>query len=636
MAKAERVGDLIHLYSEFREKDLVKQVPGVRYDRQADVWYAPLSWGTCVTLRGVFKERLEIGPSLEEWAWEEYNNRILPTEQLRQLRRVALPALPGEQLFTWDALFPHQTVDVAFGSIAERYLNGSEMGAGKTVIAIATLARWQMRNKDALPALIIGTNTMKRTWVREFKVWAPWLRVERLHGSSTARRKTIQRVVDEEVDVLVTNWESLRSHSRLAPYGSIHLKRCAACGGDSNVKPTACEVHPKELNQIAWKAIIADEAHRMKSPQALQTRAAWALGHGLGRPVGEAPRYKIALTGTPIADTPDDLWSLLHWLAPEDWPAKTKFIERFCAMAYNPFGGMDIVGLRAETKDEFYKVFDSRFIRHIISEVLPDIPPLLPPQIRFVEMGAAQAKAYKKMQKDMVAQVDGGTIVETNPLTLAIRLSQFACAYAELGQDGNPVLAEPSNKIDALLELVEERNGRPLVAMAESRQLIELAEARLKKAGIPFVSIHGGIPEEERDEAQQRFQTGRIPVFLGTLGAGSEGLTLTAADTFVYLQRSWSHLKNKQAEGRVRRPGSEIHEHIQIIDLVTEGTIEEKRLQQLGGKADRLEQIVRDRQAMWKMLGVEDGDEEKERSAGDDAKPKKKRSRKSKDDGEMS
>lgn len=84
MVRAERDGDVITVATEFRHRDLIRQVPGVTWDGNNRVWRAPLSWGSCKALRGVFADRLEVGPELTEWAWDEYKSRVEPCLALRQ------------------------------------------------------------------------------------------------------------------------------------------------------------------------------------------------------------------------------------------------------------------------------------------------------------------------------------------------------------------------------------------------------------------------------------------------------------------------------------------------------------------------------------------------------------------------
>jgi SNF2 family DNA or RNA helicase len=155
-------------------------------------------------------------------------------------------------------------------------------------------------------------------------------------------------------------------------------------------------------------------------------------------------------------------------------------------------------------------------------------------------------------------------------------------------------MMEPSPKLDVMEEILEETEGRPIVICALSKQLINLAAARLEKKGIPFGLITGDIHEIDRRKNLDQFQAGRLKALLFTLGAGGEGLTMTAADTIVFLQRSWSCIQNLQAEDRVHRIGSEIHEAIHVIDIVTPGTIEERQIARVHEKLQRMEEIRRD------------------------------------------
>jgi SNF2 family DNA or RNA helicase len=143
--------------------------------------------------------------------------------------------------------------------------------------------------------------------------------------------------------------------------------------------------------------------------------------------------------------------------------------------------------------------------------------------------------------------------------------------------------------------VLDELGDRPCVVAAEQRKIIELAATRLEKAGISFGLITGAVDAYDRQQALERFQSGQLRVLLFTLKAGGTGLTMTAADTMIRLQRSWSLIDNMQGEDRVHRIGSEIHESINIIDIVTEGTVEETQIMRLYDKQRRLEEITRDR-----------------------------------------
>jgi len=153
---------------------------------------------------------------------------------------------------------------------------------------------------------------------------------------------------------------------------------------------------------------------------------------------------------------------------------------------------------------------------------------------------------------------------------------------------------------------------RPAVVAAESRQLIELAAARLTKVGVPHELITGAQSQWERNLSLEKFQNGDTRCLLITLGAGGEGLTMTAADTMIYLQRSWKMIANQQGDARVHRPGAEKHSSITYVDIVAEGTIEVTKLYpRLAEKRARLEEIVRDRERLSRLgKSVEELDRE--------------------------
>jgi SNF2 family DNA or RNA helicase len=589
----EESGVDIIINAEWRLKELCKSIPGATWNSKEGVWRLAASWAGCLALRSTFKESLEIGPRLAEWAKNEKLNRIDPSNHLRDVDMME----DGDQ-----DLFPHQRAGVEFLSTARRALLADEPGLGKTAQAIRSLKRLHDKGEAVFPALIVCPNTLKKNWEREFDKWWPGVNVTVIGGSATQRRAQFE----SDAEVYVINWESLRSHSRLAPYGSIALARCQDCDGhDSRITPARCEVHRRELNTIDFKAVIADEIHRSKDPKSKQTRALWAA-------TGEAD-IRYALTGTPIANDVVDLWPILHWISPEEWPSKTRWIDRMINTMLNAFGGMMVLGVKPDMEQEFYAAINPRMRRMLKAKVLPWLPAVLTER-RDVEMGAKQAKAYKQMLENMIALIEapdgtlGDAVVAPNPLTQALRLLQFASSYAtiEVNESGQEslILSDPSCKVDALMDDMKNGDfGDDSVAVcAVSRQLIEILSARLTKEGIAHGLITGSITAEDRQKAIDDFQSGKTKWILFTAQAGGVGVTLTTARRLVMLQRPWSLVDYKQALDRVHRIGSEIHDSVIITDYVTQGTVEERVIQALDTKADNFEQIVRDKHQLLQML----------------------------------
>ena len=594
-------GDHIVIQAEWRLKEVCRALPGAKWDSDRGVWRIPVSWTGCLSLRSTFKDQLEIGPALSEWAKNELANRINPANTLRELEL----SDEGD-----EDLFPHQRAGVKFLTTARRALLADEPGLGKTAQAIRSLKKLHDDGEQVFPALIVCPNTLKTNWEREFDRWWPGVDVQVVKGTATQRRKAF----DHEAQVYVINWESLRTHSRLLSYGSIALARCTDCGGhDSKITAARCEVHQRELNAIDFKAVIADEIHRSKDPKSKQTRALWAAS-------GNAD-IRFALTGTPIANTVVDLWPILHWLDDKEWPSKTKWLDRYVNTFLNAFGGLMILGLKPDMETEFFAGINPRMRRMLKEKVLPWLPEVINDR-RDVEMSPAQGKAYKQMLENMIAELqktpeerftdafeqgESDIVVAPNPLIQTMRLLQFSSSYGmiELTETGEKmILSEPSCKVDALMDDIKSGDfGEDSVAVcAVSRQLIELLSARLTKEGIAHGLITGAQNEMERQQAIDSFQAGHTKWILFTAQAGGVGVTLTTARRLVMLQRPWSLVDYKQALDRVHRIGSEIHDSILITDYVTEGTIEERVIQALDSKSENFEEVVRDKAKLLSML----------------------------------
>jgi SNF2 family DNA or RNA helicase len=159
------------------------------------------------------------------------------------------------------------------------------------------------------------------------------------------------------------------------------------------------------------------------------------------------------------------------------------------------------------------------------------------------------------------------------PVVIAqlIRLQQFSCAFAEYTEQGRIRLAEPSSKLDVVMEILDETE-EPLVVFTQFKQLVNLLANRLRLQSIPHVTLTGDTQQEERPRVVSRFQSGNARVFVGTIGAGGVGIDLFAASTVVFVDRTWSPALNGQAEDRLHRIGQK--NAVQVIDLVARNTVD--------------------------------------------------------------
>lgn len=583
------------------DKPLINQIPGKRWDAAMHRFTLPLSWAACIQARALFGDRLKVGILLGGWSRLEKARRDESMELRSAVKKVNSYAYDVDNDHA-DKLYPFQVPGRDFLVQAKFALLGDEMGSGKTLQALAAL-RAVSKSEDAYPALVLCPNSTKRNWSNEVRMWLPEANPIVVSGSAAQRRKILATVAETPNAVVILNIESARLFSRLAPYGSVRLKSCRECdpvSGDEALTAAKCETHDKELNAIPFRVCVLDEAHRVKDPRALQSRAIWRVFHG------PTVTHRWALTGTPVANNPGDIWSILHTIHPDGFPRKSAFIDRYAQVEFNAFGGMSIVGLKPETRDEFYSLLDPHF-RRMLKAIVLDQLPTKTRVIRHVEMSPKQKKAYDEVAAEYVLTTPAGDkIVMNGNLPAATRLLQLASAMCDVEKGETPEsvaswkvkLTDPSSKIDELMSIIADNPDKPLAIAAEHRQLIDLAAARLSAAGIAYGVVTGGVSEKERAETVEAFQSGKLKYILFTYKAGGVGLNMTAADTLVRLQRSWSLVDNMQGEDRVHRIGSEQHEAITIIDIITAGTIEETQVEKLYAKMQRLEEIVRDREQL--------------------------------------
>jgi SNF2 family DNA or RNA helicase len=517
---------------------------------------------------------LVLDESLIEWA-NAYQKHAKPLRDLREAHGRDTPALFGAGM---AELFKHQRsgIDLIVRSAdmhtdlgsarGARYLILDSTGTGKTYVALGAIASLP----TALPAVILCPKSVIRSWATAGRLFFPKADIREVHGAAVARRKALA----SGADIYIMSYESLRSHSRILSY-------------QSAASLTEEQRRPKEVQAIGPRTLIVDEVHRCASPTTLQTRAAWA--------VADDADHVIAMTGTPIQESPEDLWAVLRMLDKRAFGSKTAFRDRYLDTVINPFGGWEVRGLKQATRHEFFDLFHTMSRRAIKEDVLPFLPPKLY-EVRWVELPAPMRKAYKQMVDDyLVVSKDGEEVsAAQNPMVVAGRLIQLANAPLDVlppPSPGEPEvvrMVEPSPKVTAFMADVAagDFDGASVVVFSDSRQLLELCAAAMSDAGLDFTKITGDTSTDDRNAAIEEFQQGRVR-FILISRAGDTGITLTAASVMVRLTRAWSYITHVQAADRVHRIGSERHSSITYVDYVTQDSIEEQQIVRLNAKRER-------------------------------------------------
>lgn len=556
----------------FVHKERISMIPGSRFvGRGEDFWTIPRAWTSITVLARLFKDNLNWTAPVVEWANSIWAGIIEPALQLRNEGAKpewieAIGAGLPDGILTKD----YQVAGALYLATAKRASLFDVQGTGKMTQTALTLSLYP----DTLPALVVCPKSVLYTWQAELAKFGVLSIV--VDGSVAERRKAFETFAEGKHSVLIISYGLMLKHSRVAGYGTIKL--------------TEDHRQHKELQQTQWATVIADEGHRIKDPTAVQTRAVWACR--------EHARYVWALTGTPIEKNIVDLWALLHFMDPVEWPSKTKYIDLWVMTAPGHFGGVEILGLRPDLIEEFRGLTEWHWRRQLASE---EMPPVVY-DLRIPTLPAKAQKAYKDMKKQLMVELQVGeselfqTLFAANHMTKAGRLHMMASATVAFdAEDPEKVrMIEPSWKLDAVQDAMKDYPDTPIIFWFNNRDLLHMFETRLDKDEIRHVAVHGDITGRDRFEAVDSFQRGDVDCILVTYGAGSEGTTLTRSPVAFRVQRPLSSIKDQQAPFRNRRIGSEHHEHITYVDFVTRGTYEENVIANLDGKTEAQQEVLRD------------------------------------------
>jgi hypothetical protein len=349
----------------------------------------------------------------------------------------------------------------------------------------------------------------------------------------------------------------------------------------------------------------------MQDAKSLQTRAVWWLM--------QRARYAWLATGTPVSDTIDNLWPLLHGIDPLGFPARSRYLDLYAVKAFAWHGGMEILDIRPDTAAAFHATVQP-MMRRIPKEIgraqLGErYHGVLPPVFRYPEMHPAQERAYKAIKKAALLELKGQMLVPDNSAVKFGRLVQLASSMIELEDGEDPFgftrqvveLVSPSNKADDLLDFLGDNPGQ-LVVAANSPRLITICQAKLDAHKITSGKLVGGQSAAERHGYIDAFSEGKFRVMFLTAGVGGEGIDgLQVADTVMFLQPNPSLLQRDQVIGRLDRIGQ--HSPVRVVYSLTPGTVE-KGLHELGNqKQERAAAVTRDADLLRWILDYEGDDD---------------------------
>jgi SNF2 family DNA or RNA helicase len=470
--------------------------------------------------------------------------------------------------------YDHQRTAFEDSWAAEYYALLMEMGTGKSKVAIDTAAALYEAG-EINAALIVAPKGVYANWVKgELPIHMP-SRIDRLVVQwIPAKTKKFEEEVTGLLDIepnhlriFVMNVEALSS-PRGARAAYEFLKR-----------------YPNSLMAV-------DESTTIKNRSAKRTKNVVKLG--------EYAKYRRILTGSPVTKSPLDLYAQCSFLSDDALNFKSYFAfqNRYAVIQRRTMGHksfQEVTGYRR--LDELSEKLE-RFSNRVLKSDCLDLPDKVYIR-RDVPLTQEQKVLYAQMKKLALAMFENGELATTaSVLTQIMRLQQICCGF--LTPDDGEVQEIPHGRLDALLEIAEEAQGKAIIWATYTHDIHAVRDALAAKYGPETVATYyGATPQDERQEIVNAFQDMDSPLrfFVGQPRTGGYGITLTAASTVVYYSNSYDLEIRLQSEDRAHRIGQS--KSVTYVDLVSPGTIDEKILVALKDKINLADQVLGEKTANW-------------------------------------
>lgn len=423
-----------------------------------------------------------------------------------------------------------------------------EMGLGKTVQLLALLAEKKVSG-DA-PAMIICPSSLVENWKREAAKFVPDFKV--ITMNCQARNEIWQQI--SQYDLVVASYAVIR-------------------------------LDADQIKNLKFSYLILDEAQHIKNPNTANAQYCKAI----------RADHKLVLTGTPLENSSDDLWSIFDFLHPGLLGNFSSFHRYYSDLAGNPHLQEDL----AARVTPF-------ILRRTKANVCQELPPKQEYTV-FCELDPLQRELYDKiltegrMHLDKLAKTDSRANFEV--LTALLRLRQVCCHPALLPDNNGKDI--PAAKFELLKEMIHQHidSGKKMLLFSQFTSLLALLRKWLDSENIRYEYLDGST-RNRQDHVDSFNQTPEIPIFLLSLKAGGTGLNLTSADTVIIYDPWWNPAVELQAADRTHRIGQT--KPVSSIKLLVKDTIEEKILALQDRKQEIFDNVIENPAANADKLSMDD------------------------------
>lgn len=367
-------------------------------------------------------------------------------------------------------------------------------------------------------------------WKNEFKKFAPSLTVEVMIGNPQERMEKLQS--DMVPNVWITSYPTLRQDIDY-------------------------------YNEVEFGTLILDEAQAIKNHITKTAKAVREI----------QAKTKFALSGTPIENSIDELWSIFQAIMPDFFPNQKAF--------------------RQLEQEKVAKMIRPFLLRRVKKDVLNDLPDKIETEV-YSELTKQQKELYvaylEKIQNEAKESIQEEGFQKSRIKLLAglTRLRQLCCHPSLFVEN----YKGDSGKLQQLMEIVDHaiENGRRLLIFSQFTSMLSIIRDQFTKAGLEYFYLDGQTAPKERVKMVDQFNEGNANIFLISLKAGNTGLNLTGADTVILYDLWWNPAVEEQAAGRAHRIGQK--NVVQVIRLISQGTIEEKIYELQQNKRELIKTVI--------------------------------------------
>lgn len=510
--------------------EVVRNLNDRKFDNKAKVWTVPIS-----QIEHVISRLEPLGFKFENAVLRAYEKRRQKIERLERIREGKFTEKENSKLDSMKLpLFPYQRIGTGFMCVANNALNGDEPGLGKS---IQSLAATQLLGCKKI--LVFTFSTLKGTWETEINRWYPTLKTTVIKGDKPARDK---KWATDSV-FYIANYELLLRDIQ-------------------------------EIQKIEWDAIIADEATKISNPSAKTTIAIKKI----------KARYRFPLTGTPLNNSVQDIWSIIDFCQPGAMGSYWQFLNKYCELdIWKNVKGYKNLSLLKE-------VLKPYFVRRLKKDVLHELPDKLYETVQ-IELSTEEKEFYAAVKDEIMEELKSMQMIDRkglqNMITKMLRLQQATDSLALVCKESTS-----SSKLDTLKELLEIvcSGENKTIIFTKFREMAYILMTELKQYN-PLL-IAGGVDEDTRNENKEAFNKNPENKLLIMTDAGAYGLNLQAASSVVHYDLPWSIAKTTQREDRAHRIGQK--GNVTVYKLIAKETIDEYVLKVLHQKQKTADRVLGD------------------------------------------